>query len=823
MTFAKFRCLYIPFLIISLSIWHELLNVKLNTKQHITQSHRFVACEQPKLKKETLGKINLKNNKILDTLQNQLEQGGKKSRQLNIKKHEVTRKIDKSLKQRPIQKQKQIPNIKDNLFHNHKNSKNGKNGEINFTHLRTSKQNTTNNIKNQEENRLQNDGCKENSNDCINNKVAGFVRVMSGVYDNQNKKEVSNKLNKDNVYDDEHHTVIIYDGLDENKDIYKKLKKKTKRSMKTKVIKGTEYLGVGYDIIFGNPIGDPFLKVDPGYRDSIIKLTYPKNDEDYPESYTNVNPNGSYVRDEISCNRSEHDSEITSMKDYSKELSVDASISASYAFAASFSASAGYQDTFNSISKNKTKIFMLKSYCFKYVAFLSQYAQWKLTDQFVRAINLLPSYFNSLEHDGLFCEVDDYKSDPKTSKCGKSVESWMFFFKSFGTHVSTVIHLGGKITQQVKISKSAYKTLSQQSVNVSVGVSGRYGLFSASASVDTSVNTSNTQENSESSVDKETIIIGGVTIYDPNNSKNFEKWAESIKDNPMPIKGQYEPLSRILPVRLIDVYHQAVQFYTSVHTPLQIQFSKDVDVKSIDLKKRIKNANTKYISGPGLNVIECPIKSNFLFGFTLTVPISFKNIDEFHLGECEHGSDRCYSKMSNDSYSYLFGVCDEDTIPYLEQKTISGKGLLTLKCTEKNQIVLFGFGISILNSDDPTSISMYACKYGSRFCTMQGSSANSAVGLWIVCGHQETGNSNIESRVDRVYNMTNNKKNLKFQRYCTGNILFSLLIQFSATPADKSPYGRSLFWAYMCPSYISVNNINEQYIKSMHYYAFTLY
>ncbi|ANQ07329.1 Uncharacterized protein PCOAH_00016870 [Plasmodium coatneyi] len=665
------------------------------------------------------------------------------------------------------------------------------------------------------------DDCGNNPEGCGNSRVKNFVNLMKGIGEINSVKKEDNRIGEENIYNDRHHTVVVYDGVDEEKDLYNKYKEEREDGMSTVVIQGTEYLGVGYDFIFGNPIGDPFLKVDPGYRDSIIKLTYPKSDLDYPDTYVNINPNGSYVRNEISCNRSENESEISTMSEYTKELSVDASVSASYGFFGSFSASTGYTSVSNTISKKKFRLFMLKSYCFKYMASLSQYSQWKLSDQFVRAISLLPSYFNSLQHDDTYCTVEEFRNNRKTEKCGHSVESWMYFFKNFGTHVSTLIHLGGKITQQVKISKNEYKAMSEKGLSVSVSASAGFGLFKAKASTSTNSNEASNEESTNSSIEKETVIIGGTTIYDPNDPKNFEKWAKSIKDNPMPIKGEYEPLSRILPIRLTKVYEEALQFYISVNVPLNLGQITNDEMKRYNVKDQLRKATKVFASGTGLVVLECEEKKNFILGFSLSVPNDFTVLKDFYMNTCDEDSDKCYSKMSDNAYNYLFAMCNEEMIPFLEQKVKSGTGLLTLECSEKNQIILFGFGISVLNSNDPISIAIYPCKHGKPSCSMQGPTDQSAVGLWVVCGHEESQNSKFSMNVRKMVKENVSGKKKKHIDICPQQVLFNLIFEFTRTPLNKRN-GKCFTVNGVCPKNFHVCS-DKKHMKGFNYYSVSVY
>lgn len=678
-----------------------------------------------------------------------------------------------------------------------------------------------------DENKVKKKKCTDRGNGCLEDVVSPFVTLMKNINElntNDNKKRI--KKQEQNVYNDEKHTITVFDEDHEDKDLYKKYKKTKKNGMKTKVIEGSEYLGAGYDFIFGNPIGDPLLNVDPGYRDSIVKLTYPKSDADYPDNYININPNGSFIRNEISCTRSEKDTEISSMSSYTKELSVDASVSVSAFLFASFSASVGYQSTSSTISKNKDKMFMLKSYCFKYVASLSQYSQWKLTDQFKRAINVLPSYFNSLEEEGKFCHAADYKDKDTRDECGPSVEAWMNFFKNFGTHVSTIIHLGGKITQTLKISKSEFKSMEEEGVSVSISASAKYGPVSGSASTNTDTSTSSENQSKKSSMEKDTVIIGGITIFDPNNPDDFEKWAGSIKNNAMPIKGEYEPLSRILPVRLMKVYDEALEFYVYLSSPKNVEVITNDDATSLDIREYLKNADLVYASGSGLQMIECGQNKNFALGFSISLPEKLSDMDDFSANTCDVDQDKCFSKMRNNQvYSYLFALCSSEYFPFLEQKIKSEKGqFLSLECSQKDQVIFFGFGLSILDSEKPVEVVMHPCAYGKRTCSIQGITQKSQAALWIVCGHVDTLNSKFTSTVNRVQtqHLHKKKKKRKPLNACNNDALFNFLFEFSNTPFNKRS-GQCFRATRGCWSSFADTCFQYKSDQDFNFYMFTLY
>lgn len=149
------------------------------------------------------------------------------------------------------------------------------------------------------------------------------------------------------------------------------------------------------------------------------------------------------------------------------------------------------------------------------------------------------------------------------------------------------------------------------------------------------------------------------------------------------------------------------------------------------------------------------------------------------MNSCDEDSDKCYSKMSDNAYSYIFAMCKEEMIPFFEQKVKSGVGLLTLECSEKNQVILFGFGISVLNTNDPISISLYPCKYGKASCSMQGSTDQSAVGLWIVCAHEESLNSKFSVYIRKMFEENVSGKKKKHMDICPEKVLFNLIFEFT--------------------------------------------
>ncbi|CDJ59996.1 membrane-attack complex / perforin domain-containing protein, putative [Eimeria maxima] len=198
---------------------------------------------------------------------------------------------------------------------------------------------------------------------------------------------------------------------------------------------GLSFLGVGYDVVKGNPLGDPVVMGDPGLRSPIIQFDYNFNfmnknsktdrekdnksnkignrkegeelgeedgegisekelqdnaqEEEEGEGEEEENkgdllmnlssdlrelqPRGTYSRPFVACKQSENLSEVISLTDYVKELEGDASLVGGDTFNLnSFSASAAFKDIAKKTIKKNSRTFLLKTYCLRYEAGLAQ-------------------------------------------------------------------------------------------------------------------------------------------------------------------------------------------------------------------------------------------------------------------------------------------------------------------------------------------------------------------------------------------------------------------------------------------------------------------
>ena len=91
---------------------------------------------------------------------------------------------------------------------------------------------------------------------------------------------------------------------------------------------GIDWLGVGYDIVKGNPEGDKNTLLDPGYRIPVAELKW---DQDRTtRDVRELQPVNGYAFREIACARSQKATTSSSMEDYQEEANIATSLEGEY-------------------------------------------------------------------------------------------------------------------------------------------------------------------------------------------------------------------------------------------------------------------------------------------------------------------------------------------------------------------------------------------------------------------------------------------------------------------------------------------------------------
>ncbi|KAA0173151.1 hypothetical protein FNF27_05375 [Cafeteria roenbergensis] len=253
-----------------------------------------------------------------------------------------------------------------------------------------------------------------------------------------------------------------------------------------------DYLGVGYDLIHGNPSGDPDTQIDPGFRSPVVRLEWDQTGDHVSRDMRFLQPLGGYALPEYSCHMSSTAVEISSESDYQKSLEVDASLEVGYQSPvptggnASFSASAGFGRFSQEVAAKGSERFQMTSYCLQFVAGFNKGAGQKL---------------EPVEHfAALAREVGQSKEEGQ----------WFDFFKQYGTHFISKVHLGGKMIFEVTIDRSSLESMRSSNLDVSAAIAASFGPGSGSANVNIAMQQASKDALSKSKAETKTFVLGGL-------------------------------------------------------------------------------------------------------------------------------------------------------------------------------------------------------------------------------------------------------------------------------------------------------------------------
>lgn len=71
------------------------------------------------------------------------------------------------------------------------------------------------------------------------------------------------------------------------------------------VFPGLYFVGIGYDILFGNPLGETDSLSDPGYRAQIYLLNWEFSNHGIANDLHTLQPINAWIRKENACSRVE--------------------------------------------------------------------------------------------------------------------------------------------------------------------------------------------------------------------------------------------------------------------------------------------------------------------------------------------------------------------------------------------------------------------------------------------------------------------------------------------------------------------------------------
>ncbi|KAK2195382.1 Membrane attack complex component-perforin (MACPF) domain [Babesia duncani] len=328
---------------------------------------------------------------------------------------------------------------------------------------------------------------------------------------------------------------------------------------------GLEYLGAGYDLIKGNPLGDLVTLLDPGYRGNILQMHWSLNFEGISSSMKFIQPLGAWIRPYPSCHKVETLKELSSESLLQSDMKADASVTASLGGdSASFSASASYKNFAKNATSTTTRTYYNKSYCFKYVAGLPTSVKWDFTLGFQAALEGIETSLSVLKDESK-CSIESYKMDPRSQECHeRGITKWMDLFQIFGTHVATRIYLGGKILTTIEAKTSQVAEAKEKNIDIQVKLQAE---LESGQGIDIGARVSefNPSESNDYVMDlkKTTYVVGG-DVYGFGKPLTFAEWSQTVYEFAMPIKAEYSPLANFLPDKLARAYEYAYFYYTKV-------------------------------------------------------------------------------------------------------------------------------------------------------------------------------------------------------------------------------------------------------------------
>ncbi|GFE54994.1 perforin PLP1, putative [Babesia ovis] len=327
---------------------------------------------------------------------------------------------------------------------------------------------------------------------------------------------------------------------------------------------GLEYLGAGYDLIKGNPLGDTISLLDPGYRANIIQMHWRDDDESVSNSRHYIQPKGAWIRPYISCHKGETVSELAKEKSMENALSVDAEVSTAFpGDTVKFAASLNYNNMKKAQESKGLNTYVARSYCFNYVAGIPMSIRWDFTEAFDIAMRTLPKSFEQ-HQDGYRCLPSEYRNNPRSQGCKKlGVAAWMKLFTIFGTHVTTKVYLGGKMQTIIETNASQEADLAKQGFDVKAELSIQAKAAMVDTSVSASVSKNMTKDKNSLDSKRSQFVIGG-DIYGDGHSLQFNEWAETVENYSMPIKAEYTPLAIFMGPDYLKAYSDAYVYYGKV-------------------------------------------------------------------------------------------------------------------------------------------------------------------------------------------------------------------------------------------------------------------
>lgn len=484
------------------------------------------------------------------------------------------------------------------------------------------------------------------------------------------------------------------------------------------------YLGMTYDIITGNPYGDPKLVVDLGYKRYIFK-----QGEKFSNYYLSLKSK------QLLCYYTKDPTIISNVKDLIKQ-------EAHYKFDPQydihpFNGSNYYKLIMERLSQGDVVI-VYKNICSKYFVTLKEGYKEYIDPFFLNLLNEVSEFYQNIKNEKSKCDVLLYKTDKHHEACFKTIKPWMSFFNLYGTHLITGGFFGGEIINNL--------------------FAQHYNFFEHSLGYD-KINLNRKRLNpfykNEQNLYYGSIIFNNKTIYlkekqlrlyggiDLSDIKGLEKdaylkWKESIEGElAKPIRMILRPFSDFIDSEIGKVaYFEALEYYSNLFYSEYGTSSFEYKRTETDLyKAHIKNWKQTSEKNDNLNItLKCSSENeNIIAGFIIA-KVATQLGPEIHLHSCPFSYEcKSYINISKKTdFEFGWALCTSK-MAYHEMKQLKfdGVGNHELACPAKMKI-LFGFSF-ILKKEISDHLTIEPCTSNQRKCVTTKADDSDHVSIWINC------------------------------------------------------------------------------------------
>ncbi|GFE54518.1 DNA-directed RNA polymerase I subunit [Babesia ovis] len=383
----------------------------------------------------------------------------------------------------------------------------------------------------------------------------------------------------------------------------------------------------------------------------------------------------------------------------------------------------GYTDLSKLNVKKSSKVYKTSYYCFTYAAGMPPYLDWETTEDFAIAINDLPYDVETFES----CTVKLFK---KKSKFCEGMSKWVEFFLQFGTHVTTEIQLGGKITRFLIAPTESMDSFSKVGLNVDVAVKAIISGKLVEAKNDlNSTQQKALQEFSDTSELKFS-VLGGIHVSKSITPESLLKWKATVPLFPMPIRTIYTPLDVFLDSKYKHAYRAALNFYVELNGSLPWVVQKHNGI-TFNVETLINTSQPIVLaSSKDSNVkIECPGHKRILFGFIME---SDPEKHTFRLYSCKSNTSTCLRERIGNVQTVIWAICGNTMGLQFKQHALSFERLAKdkiVKC-KTGYSLLTGFIVETAEDETYLMKSLTPCNTGAKECR---SLSHLDTHIWAVC------------------------------------------------------------------------------------------